>query len=475
MGAALRRVWPLVFLLLLVLALRFPNASQASQWAYRLYIPFVTKGGAEAVKYLVNAPHLGSDYGYGQTAIFWFGQVSSASKYADVRVGYTDQAVFVHLAAFDRYLWYKGNPTPSDLTAWDAASIYLGLDGNSGGAPSTSDYRFDAMLSWWEPRDAFQAAYRGDGSGWVGASVPFTSTAGWRGNAPNDLLDDRGWTMEYLIPFASLGMSGPPANGTVFRLGLAVHNRDDADSPPLPDQVWPPALSGLKPASWGQLHFGLPSRSLTPTAARGTVTIRQGLNGARVPDADVGGVAANQCPGDPSYIWGSWGQANWGSAGAVNIQNQGDVADWPCFSKYYVTFPLDQVPIGKAIISATLTLHQFGNSDATSARPSWIQILTTDRDWDESTISWNSAPLPTQNIGGAWVDPLTAFPGWPGVLRTWDVTSAVAQAYQAGGSARFILYDADWDYHSGKYFVSSDAADWNAEGRPTLQLVWGDR
>jgi len=27
----------------------------------------------------------------------------------------------------------------------------------------------------------------------------------------------------------------------------------------------------------------------------------------------------------------------------VNVQNQSDISDWPCFSKYYVTFPLDAV------------------------------------------------------------------------------------------------------------------------------------
>jgi hypothetical protein len=36
------------------------------------------------------------------------------------------------------------------------------------------------------------------------------------------------------------------------------------------------------------------------------------------------------------------------------------------------------------------------------------------------------------------------------------------------------LYSADDDYNSGKYFVSSDTGDWNATGRPTLQVVWGN-
>jgi len=39
---------------------------------------------------------------------------------------------------------------------------------------------------------------------------------------------------------------------------------------------------------------------------------------------------------------------------------------------------------------------------------------------------------------------------------------------------RLILYSADSAYHSGKYFVASDTGDWNLEGRPRLDVQWGD-
>ena len=29
-------------------------------------------------------------------------------------------------------------------------------------------------------------------------------------------------------------------------------------------------------------------------------------------------------------------------------------------------------------------------------------------------------------------------------------------------------------YHSGKYFTTLESEDWNAEGRPTLRVRWGD-
>jgi hypothetical protein len=160
--------------------------------------------------------------------------------------------------------------------------------------------------------------------------------------------------------------------------------------------------------------------------------------------------------------------------GDFNIQNQSDIADWPCFSKYYVTFPLDAVPSGKTIVSAKLAMYQFGNSDPVHATPSLIQVLTVGDAWNETTLNWNNAPLALENVSRAWVDPLPGFAGFPGVRREWDVSRAVAQAYTSGSPLRLVLYSADDDYNSGKYFVSSDTGDWNATGRPTLQVVWGN-
>jgi hypothetical protein len=101
-----------------------------------------------------------------------------------------------------------------------------------------------------------------------------------------------------------------------------------------------------------------------------------------------------------------------------------------------------------------------------------IQVLTVDADWYEATLTWNNAPWAAENSSQAWVDPIT-FPGWPGVPREWDVTRAVAEAYEQGGPLRLALYSADSAYHSGKYFVSSDIGDWNAQGRPALTVIWG--
>ena len=424
--------------------------------------------------YRVNAPRFDGPVRFAETAILWFGRVDATHNWADLRVGYNGDELYLCLAAFDRRLWYDTSPTLSDLERWDAVTFYLRTSAGAGASPGPDDYRFVAQLNWWETRPAYQSAYRGGASGWAPAAIPFTTASGWRGNAPNDDLDDRGWVATLHIPFSSLGLSGAPAPGTAWSLGVALHDRDDAAGTAIADQIWPPGMQSQQPPTWGQLAFGMPSYSPPAATPGGMVVVRQGLNGATVPDAAVGGTTGNLCPGDTDYIWNHWGDANFAAVADFNIQNQGDVADWPCFARYYVTFPLDALPAGQAIISATLTLHQWGGSGGPGqAEPSLIQVLTVNEGWDEATLTWNNGPLARENVAAAWADPLLSSPGWPGAARTWDVSGAVAEAYAAGHPLRLALYEADSAYHSGKYFVSSDTGDWNAAGRPELSVRWG--
>ena len=67
---------------------------------------------------------------------------------------------------------------------------------------------------------------------------------------------------------------------------------------------------------------------------------------------------------------------------------------------------------------------------------SLIQVLTVGEDWNESTLTWNSAPLALENVAASWVDPLETPPPYPGVPRQWDVSRAVAEAYAAGQPVR---------------------------------------
>ncbi len=423
----------------------------------------------------VNAPFFSDDIPFEQMAIFWFGRLSESSNYADVRVGYNQEKLTVYLAVFDRHLWYDETPTTETLTDWDAATLLLDLNPATG-MLSGGSYRFVAQLSDDSSAD-HRATYQGGGGGWQLRAIDIATKPGWRGESLNDNRGtDRGWAMTFDIPFAALGLSAAPAIGSEWRLGLLLHDRDERNEAPHPVQIWPETLQSDRPASWGWLRFGLPNYIAPNISATGEVLIRrERQTDPTVPDADVGGAIANQCPGDDDHIWNEWANRNYGKASDFNIQNQSDVSDWPCFAKYYVTFPLDALPSGKLILSATLTLHQFGNAGGSEAQPSWIQVMTAAEDWQESTITWNNAPLAWENISGSWVNPVgDNWNDWPGIPSSWDVSYAVANAYQKGEPVRLILYSADSAYHSGKYFVSSDTGDWNIEGRPKLTIRYGE-
>ncbi|TAH53933.1 MAG: DNRLRE domain-containing protein [Chloroflexota bacterium] len=419
----------------------------------------------------VNAPHYdGGPLYFG--GIFWFGKVTSSENYSDVRVGYTDSELYVSANIIDRRLWYNTNPSSSALTAWDAVTLYLNTDGNTGNKPSTHAYKFVAQMNAWEsPRSNWQAAYQGNGTGWNASSTSFTSEATWRGAGLNDNTNDHGWVATFHIPFSSLGLSGPP-DGAIWGLGMTLHDRDDANGTAIPVKIWPETLVTDSPETWGQVYFGdPPAYTSPPSSSQSTTTIRNGLNGVTVKDGEVGG---HTTCGNGLDVWSEWGEKNYMGEKQINIQNQDDVADWPCFSKYYITFPLNSVPANKVIVSASLTMHQFGNAGQgwnPPPYPSWIQVFTLKDNWNESTLNWNNAPLAEQDFGGAQADPLSTVPPWPGISVNWDVSSAAAKAYAQGQPLRLVLYSSDRPMHSGKYFYSSDA---DPEGRPTLQVIWGD-
>ncbi|WP_232280149.1 DNRLRE domain-containing protein [Roseiflexus castenholzii] len=462
---------------LVVAAVLRPSAGYAEQNGisaeHTVYLPLVTRSGCTAELPRINAPKFTGAIPFERTAIAWFGRVSPTQNYTDIRVGYNATELFVYLAIFDRHLWYDESPTPQTLTQWDAVTLLL--DTSGGAAVSPSSWKFVAQL-YGERSSQRRVVYRGSATGWQQTSVAFDALPGWRGNALNDNSDsDRGWAMGFTIPFSSLGIASAPPDGTSWRMAVIVHDRDTRAGPPIGDQAWPPQTPLETPACWGVLNFGVPVYQTSATPTGSLIVRRPTERSPLVPDADVGAAIANQCPGDENHIWNEWGNRNYGRAPDFNIQNQSDVSDWPCFAKYYVTFPLDGIPPGKVIVSAILTLHQFGNSgSAGQAKPSWIQVSVAAGDWNEQTITWNNAPIAYENVAISRVDPVTSSINWPGVPRTWDVSYAVARAYARGEPLRLVLYSADSDYHSGKYFVSSDTGDWNIEGRPRLDVRWGE-
>ena len=445
------------------------------------YLPLVLNRATTLSKQIqrVNIPYFSDQFVFEETAIFWFGEVKPTDNYSDVRIGYTDEGLFVHVAIFDRLLWYDVDSPGDNLEEWDAVTLYLDLDGNVGNAPSFKTYRFVGQLSKdldSEGRIDYQAVYRGNGSGWTKVNMSFTSEVGHRGN-PNDSSRDSGWRLTYQIPFTSLGLAGPPTKGDVWGLAVAVHDRDDAGGTQIADKQWPTGMKSLQSRTWGQLAFGLLDNSFPPSQAQGSIKIRHGLNGANVVDGEVGG--STNCgekeDGTKMDRFTEWGDANYAHIDRINVQNQYDVADFPCYSKFYITFPMENIPANKVISSAKLTLYQFGNAGGGEWGPalsSLIQVFTVSGNWNEETITWNNAPQAVENVSRSWVPWLDSYPGADGIPRTWDVTAAVSEAYLSGKPLSLALYSADSQMHSGKYFWSSE---FDLIGsRPSLDISWVD-
>jgi hypothetical protein len=436
-------------------------AASICQWSDHL-----VAAGAPPATRRVNVPLIGEGAPFAP-AIFWLGKVGMADNYADVRVIHYDSGITFYVHVADRVLWQDPAPSASRLTEWDAVSVCLDLAGRGGTAPSTTSYCFVKQLGN-DGSGSSKTALRGNGTGWVTSPASFSAVTAWRGVGPNDDTWDMGWTAELQIPFSSLGLSSPPSSGVLWGLAVAVHDRDAAVSTAIADQVWPEGMQKARPDTWGELRFGLPTYTPPTSVVSGTTTVRHGLNGATVPDAAVGG---HTVCGEGMNAWTEWGNANYAGLTQFNIQNQWDIADFMCFSKYFVTFPLSAVPAGKSIVSARVRLSLFGNAGYTpdDARPSAIDVLTVEDDWLESTITWNNAPYAKENVAVTWVNPVRLTPAGP---YEWDVSYAVAQAYAAGRPLRLAFYSTDGDYHSGKYFWSSDVEDWNASGRPALEVNW---
>jgi hypothetical protein len=406
-----------------------------------------------------------------ERGILWFGEVGPTTQsYSDVRIIYNNDKLHVVFHIIDRFLYYDATPTAGEMPNWDAATLYLNRNGNSGSVPGSGSYRFIGQLdalnaNQQDQRPAYDFAYVGNGSGWTETGLAFETAVGTQTTTGlNNQEDDAGWNITFRIPWSSLGLSGPPAEDTVWGLGLTTH---DEDGTAHEDRSWPEGLISTVPASWGQMHFGLPDYT-PPAGVTGsdTVTIRHGENGAVVPDGHVGG--ATNCGGYPPF-WNTWGNFNYAGDYEINIQNQWNLGDWGCFSKYYITFPLDALPMGQAIVSANLTMFHFGNSLPSEAQPSLIQVFTLDEDWNENTLVWNNAPLALENVARTWVNPLPL--GGAGQYITWDLSRAVAEAYATGQPLRLALYSADSARHSGKYFSSSEAG--VSIRRPTLEITYG--
>lgn len=454
-----------------------------------------------------------------RAAIFWFGRLSARDDSTEVRVGWGDGFLMVHAAVFDREI--HDGATDDALEAWDSLRLLVDLDGGvEKQAVDARSLRIDAMAR--RQGNDRSVVYRGEAGSWKRVDLPIGDTAvespsglvlvkAYRGEGQDQ---SRGWHVTFYLPWSVLGLDGPPAApADVWRVALRQFDRDSADgSKKGAPQSWPGSfIEDANPSTWGTWKLlpegfatweasgsmpgkGRPAYAISAPPAdivpgtEETVSIRRGLDADVIEEGCVG-ASETLCSGDDAYNFGDGAQSFGGHTGwsYFHVQNQEDYADWPCFARIYLKFPLAKVPPGKAIVSAKLTLHhKEPTSGGSEGERSLIQALLVGNqlrsggDWTSTNLSWNEAPLPLENLAGCWGDRTgNVDTGWDALpLWEWDVTRGVARAVaDASDHVSFALYSADGEYHTGKQFVSSgDFPDWGDPGqRPTLTITHADR
>ena len=414
----------------------------------------------------VNIPFSPPGAPYPSHAIFWFGKVDQTNNYSDVRIIYYDDSIRFTIHTIDRRLWQDSTPSPLEVRDWDSVTIYLDKSSTTPNSPQLSSYQINIQLG------GYEVSYKGNGTTWQQASIPATSSTVWRGDqGPNSGTDAKGWQADILIPFTSFGINATPDLNTVWRLAVEVNDRDDAAGTIKSRKIWPETMLPDNPDTWGVMAFGWKPNNYPIAIPSGKTILRHGLNNITVKDGEVGG--GINCGSQVDH-WSGWGSANYNGYNQINIQNQWDISEWPCFSKFYITFPLASIPMNKTIISAKFTMNLFGTAGEVGGNipDSYIQVFTVGEDWSEATLNWNNGPLARENISGTWVKPRNY--NVPYESYSWELREAFVEAYQSGQPLRLVLYSADGPMHTGKYFWSSDTTEWSGTVRPTLEITWGD-
>lgn len=426
-----------------------------------------------------------------QSSIFWFGTNElglPGRNYADVRIGYSNAGIHLRFTVIDYYLWYGARlNTADDLTRWDTVAVAFDTDPSlRADAPNTDDYSFFASANNWQQSGNSGADYRdarGNGAGWDTS----WDSRNWRGSGNGEWAENPGYNdnsgrtdfghnLLLTIAWEALGLDGPPAEGVYWGMSAYLFDRDTASETGVTTpQAWPAGASREQPSTWGLLRFGAPVSAARAIEPDGTVSIRaksltSSTSDNTVEDAWIGG--GGTCSGGHE----GENETNHGNDKNLFSASQTLVADFPCFSKSYLRFHLDEMPEDKIIVSATLTLRHWSNSGLPNGPvyDSHIHLYTVPENWEEATIHWNNAPMPLENISSAWMHPKTNINDTDGVPYSWDATKAVIEAYAAGKPVNLALYSSDTEFHSSKYLHSSETPDFYAANRPTLTIEWAN-
>lgn len=460
-------------------------------------------------------PHhdFSSDPSWQRTTPFWFGTLGTSGVSAECRAAWTSDGLVLRVVSLDRRIYDEAGPQ-DDPAEWDALTLLVDAGTDSPSVTGTS--RRIVVQAHRQGTDR-QAGYVGQDGNWVPADVvfvPLTSASaasiglekGYRGEGRDD---SRGWHVVASLGWDVLGIAMPGASSLTLRVGIIVHDRDDMEGSRVQQARWPSEeMREDDPQTWGLLELvpfafsdwnasgasssksgaayviGHAPAPFAPGTER-TVEIRSGIGDVQVQNASIG-ASGVLCSGDDDYNFGDGPDSFGGETRReyFHVQNQADYADWPCFARAYVRFPL-ALPADAVVVFARLVLHhKQPTSGGDEGERSLIHAFWTSSalrnsnlPWTTENLTWNNAPLPLENLAGAWGDRTGVMEtGWDDLPEwSWDVTRAVALS-RSESSISFALFSSDDEYHTGKEFVrSEDFPDWgDPTFRPTLEIVLAD-
>ncbi len=454
-----------------------------------------------------------SDPRWQRTTPFWFGTLGSSGVSVECRAAWTSVGLVLRVVSLDRHIYDEAG-ADDDWSRWDAVTLLVDTQTDSTAPDRTSRRLVVQARRHGTERNRW---YVGQGGAWVPAEIPFSPLStvqaasvglekGYRGEGRDD---SRGWHVVMSLGWEALGIAPPASSPVTLRVGLIVHDRDDLEGLRVQEARWPTeALSEDDPQSWGLLELiplsfadwdasgasssksgaayaiGQEPEPFIPGTER-TLTLRTGVGDLSVQNASVG-ASGILCSGDDDYNFGDGPDSFGGETRReyFHVQNQADYADWPCFARAYVRFPLN-LPPEAAVVSARLVLHHKqptgggDEGDRSLIHAFWTSPLLRGGAtlWTTGNLTWNSAPLPLENLSGAWGNRTGVMEtGWDNLPEwSWEVTRAVRFARREG-TISFALFSSDDEYHTGKEFVrSEDFPDWgNPSFRPTLEIVLAD-
>jgi hypothetical protein len=180
---------------------------------------------------------------------------SSGGNTATVKALWDDEALYLAYEVTDTQL--NASVTARDGSVWGEGGVEWAIDtltddGGSGdpNAPYMLPDDYHGIINILNTQYDSQGTVSGSpSSAWDGSwqsAVQFNGTINDNGDT------DAGYTVEVKIPWTEIGYSGPPAGGTIVRMGFLLNDKDDAS---YINAMWPEGggSSFENTANWGEV------------------------------------------------------------------------------------------------------------------------------------------------------------------------------------------------------------------------------